>query len=149
MGVVDGPGRRPLPHPPNSNLLSVSVRGLLLLLRFSPCKTPSERWLNLQDLILSLVNFFDCKMFDVAIGLLVSMDKMVPEGCLHMRPFQFHQGALEISSVIGNPPSLVRDHFSSPRANPANVMKGVDLHPKDHSIQLFTDTSNESWGAHL
>ena len=31
----------------------------------------------------------------------------------------------------------------------ANVMKGVDFHPKDHSIQLFTDPSNKGWGAHL
>ena len=28
-------------------------------------------------------------------------------------------------------------------------MKGADLHPKDHSIELFTDTSNEGWGADL
>ena len=28
-------------------------------------------------------------------------------------------------------------------------MKGADLHHKDHSIQLFTDASNEGWGAHL
>ena len=28
-------------------------------------------------------------------------------------------------------------------------MKGGDLHPKDHSIQLFRDASNEGWGAHL
>ena len=28
-------------------------------------------------------------------------------------------------------------------------MKGADLHPKDHSIQLFTDASKEDWGAHL
>ena len=28
-------------------------------------------------------------------------------------------------------------------------MKGADLHPKDHSIQLFTDTSNEGSGTHL
>ena len=28
-------------------------------------------------------------------------------------------------------------------------MKGSDLHPKDHSIQLFTDASNEGWGVHL
>ena len=28
-------------------------------------------------------------------------------------------------------------------------MRGADLHPKDHSIQLFTDTSNEGWDAHL
>ena len=33
--------------------------------------------------------------------------------------------------------------------NPANVMKGVDLHPKDHSIQIFTDASKEGWGVHL
>ena len=33
--------------------------------------------------------------------------------------------------------------------NPANVMKGADLHPKDHSIQLFTNASNKGWGAHL
>ena len=32
--------------------------------------------------------------------------------------------------------------------NPTNVMKGSDLHPKDHSIQLFTDAWNEGWGAH-
>ena len=52
------------------------------------------------------------------------------------------QGALEISSVVGHPPSLVIDHFTSPRvvANPVNVMKGADLHPKDHNIQIFTDT---------
>ena len=28
-------------------------------------------------------------------------------------------------------------------------MKDADLHPKDHSIQLFTEASNEGWGAHL
>ena len=28
-------------------------------------------------------------------------------------------------------------------------MKGTDLHPKDHSIQLFTDAANEGWDAYL
>ena len=27
--------------------------------------------------------------------------------------------------------------------------RGNPLHPKDHSIQLFTNASNEGWGAHL
>ena len=86
------------------------------------------------------------------IGLLASTEKMVPEGLLHMRPFQFH----------------LKEHWRYPQSlynllpwteaiaahlhwwqNPSNVMKGADLHPKDHSIQLFTDTSNEGWGAHL
>ena len=77
---------------------------------------------------------------------------MVPEGWLHTRALSVSpQGVLEIFSVVGHPPSLDRNHFSTPRlvANPKNVMKGTDLHPKDHSIQLFTDASNESWGAHL
>ena len=29
------------------------------------------------------------------------------------------------------------------------VMKGTDLQAKDHSIQIFTNVSNEGWGAHL
>ena len=50
------------------------------------------------------------------IGLLASTEKMVPDGHLHMRPFQFHpQGALEISSDTGQPPSLDRNHFCAPR----------------------------------
>ena len=69
-----------------------------------------------------------------------------------MRPFQFH----------------LKEHWKFPQPldsllpwteaisahlvwwqNPANVMKGSHLHPKDHSIQLFTDASNEGWGSHL
>ena len=55
------------------------------------------------------------------------------------------QGALEISSVVGHPPSLDRNHFSTPRmvAESHKHDEGADLHPKDHSIQLFTDASNE------
>ena len=64
---------------------------------------------------------------------------MVPEGRLYMRPFQFH----------------LKEHWRYPQSldsllpwteaisvhldwwqNPSNVMRGADLHPKDHSIQL-------------
>ena len=69
-----------------------------------------------------------------------------------MRPFQFH----------------LKEHWRYPQSldsllpwtgtisahvdwwqNPTNLMRGADLHPKHHSIQLFTDASNEGWGAHL
>ena len=33
--------------------------------------------------------------------------------------------------------------------NPQNVLKGADLHPQEHSVQVFTDASNVVWGAHL
>ena len=97
---------------------------------------------------LATATFFDCKMS--LIGLLASTEKMVPEGHLHMRPFQFH----------------LKEHWRYPQSgllpwteticahlnwwqNPTNVMRGADLHPKDYSIQLFTDASNQGWGAHL
>ena len=28
------------------------------------------------------------------------------------------------------------------------MMNGADLHPKDHSIQIFTDALNEGWDSH-
>ena len=55
-------------------------------------KPTQERWLKLQDLILRLkskhVLIARCLMS--LIELLATMEKMVPEGRLHMRPFQFH-----------------------------------------------------------
>ena len=30
-----------------------------------------------------------------------------------------------------------------------NVLRGQPLHPLQHALQLFTDASNEGWGAHL
>ena len=99
----------------------VFVRGLRIPSRFSPCKTHSR------------------EMFDVANWVAYLNGENGPGGtpsheALSVSP----QGVLEISSVAGQPPSLDR-----------NVMIGADLHPKDHSIQLFTDASNEGWGVHL
>ena len=95
---------------------------------------------------------FDCKMFDVSNWVASLTEEMVPEGRLHMRPFQFH-----LKEHCRFPQSLdnllpwteaIAAHLDWWQ-NPSNVMEGTDLHPKDHSIHLFTDTSNEGWGAHL
>ena len=117
-------------------------------------KPTQERWLKLQDFILQLKSkhVLTARCLMSLIGLLASMEKMVPEGRLHMRPFQFH---LKEYWKFPQPlDSLVpwTDAISAHLdwwQNSANVMKGSDLHPKDHSMQLFTDTSNEGWGAHL
>ena len=58
---------------------------------------------------------FNCKMFDVANGLLASTEKMVPGRPSHEALSVSPQGALEISSVVGQPPSLDRNHFNTPR----------------------------------
>ena len=91
-------------------------------------------------------------MFDVSNWVASLNGEMVPEGRLHRRPFHFH----------------LKEHWRYPQSldnllpwteaiaahldwwqNPSNVMKGADLHPKHHSIQLLTDASHEGWGAHL
>ena len=116
-------------------------------------KPTQERWLKLQDLILHLkskhVLTARCLM---SLGLLASTENMVLEGHLHMRPFQFHlkEHWRYPQSLDGLLPwtETISAHLNWWQ-NPSNVMRGADLHPKDHSIQLFTDASNEGWGAHL
>ena len=78
-------------------------------------KPTQERWLKLQDLILRLKSkhVLTARCLVSLIGLLASTEKMVPEGRLHMRPFQFH--LKEISSVAGQPPSLDRNDFCTSR----------------------------------
>ena len=95
--------------------------------------------------------FFDLKMFDVANWVAHLNGENDPGGMpSHETLSVSPQGDWSFSLVIGHPPSLVRDHFSSPRvvANPSNMMKCADLHPKDHNTQIFTDALNEGWGAH-
>ena len=113
-----------------------------------------ERRLKLQDLILRLKSkhVLTARCLMSLIGLLASSEKMVPEGRLHMRPFQFHlQEHWRYPQSLDNLLPLT-DGISAHLdwwQNPANMMKGADLHPKDHSIQLCTDASNKGWGAHL
>ena len=113
-------------------------------------KPSQQRWLKLQDLFLRHVLTTRCLMS--LIGLLASKEKMVPEGRLHMRPFQFHlKEHWRFPSVVGQPPSLDRTHFSTPKMVAGSHKRDERHRPssQDHSIQLFTDTSNEGWGAHL
>ena len=60
------------------------------------------------------------------------------------------QGEPEISSFTGQPPSM--ETISTPLdclQNSLNALKSSDLHPKDHSIQIFINASNIGWGPHL
>ena len=55
-------------------------------------KHTQDRWLKLQDLILHLKSklVLTARYLMLLIGLLASMEKMVPEGRLYMKPFQLH-----------------------------------------------------------
>ena len=108
-----------------------------------------ERWLKLQDLTLRLKSkhVLTARCLMLLIGLLASTEKMVMEGRLHIRPFQHWRYPQSLDNLLPwtNAISAHLDWWQ----NAANVMKGSDLQPKDHSIQLFIDASNEGWGTHL
>ena len=103
------------------------------------------------DLTLKVKTCFDCKMFDVANWLFTSTARWSRKDTFTWGLSVSSRGALEISSVIGQPHSLIRDHSSSPKvvAEPCKHDEGHRPSPKDHIIQIFTYVSNEGWGAHL
>ena len=96
----------------------VFVRGLRIPSRFNPSKTHSREMAQTSrfDPTTQVKTCFDCKMFDVANWVACLNGENGPRGtpsheALSVSP----QGALDISSVAGQPPSLDRNHFSSPR----------------------------------
>ena len=86
---------------------------------------------------------FDCKMFDLVNWVARLNREDGPTGfCLHMRPFQWN-----LSEHWRFPQSLdtllpwsetISVHLEWWQ-NPINVLKGSDLHPKDHNILIFND----------
>ena len=81
--------------------------------RFSPCKTHSREMAQTSgfDPMTQVKTCFDCKMFDVANWVACFNGENGPGGmpsheALSVSP----QGALEISPVVGQPPSLDLNH---------------------------------------
>ena len=96
----------------------VFVRGLQIPPRFSPCKTHSREMAQTSgfDPTTQVKTCFDCKMFDVSNWVASLNGENGPGGTpSHEALSVSSQGALEISSVTGQPPSLDRSHCSPPR----------------------------------
>ena len=85
---------------------------------------------------------FDCKMFDVTNWVACLDVENGPSGTPSYESLSVSpQGALEISSVIGQPPSLDRNHFSTPRVVAESPKRNDRCRPSSQSIQLFTDAT--------
>ena len=96
----------------------VFVRGLRIPPRFSPCKTHSREMAQTSgfDPTTQVKTCFDCKMFDVSNWVASLNGENGPGGTpSHEALSVSSQGALEIPSVAGQPPSLDRSHCSPPR----------------------------------
>ena len=124
----------------------------LLPSRFSPCKTHSREMAQTSgfDPTSQVKTCVDCKMFDVANWVACLNGEDAPGGTpSHEALSVSSQGALEISSVTGQPPSLDRCHFCTPRLVAESCKRDERRRPSSQRPQLFTDASNEGWGTHL
>ena len=86
------------------------------------------------------------------IGVLASLEKTIPMGRLHMRPFQWYlktnwqyPQSLDLKIPVSN---LLKKHLQWWK-DPKNLKIGCPLNPQEHNTLIFTDASNQGWGAHL
>ena len=83
------------------------------------------------------------------IGVLASLEKTVPMGRLHMRPFQWYlktHWKYPQSIDIRISCSEILKSYLSWWGNPNNVLIGSPLHAEEHNLLLFTDASVKGWG---
>ena len=114
----------------------VFVRGLRIPSRFSPCKTHSREMAQTSgfDPTTQVKTCFDCNMFDVANWVACLNGEALSHEALSVSS----QGALEISSVAGQPPSLDRCHFCTPRLVAESCKRDERLRPSSQRPQYPT-----------
>ena len=96
----------------------VFVRGLRIPSRFTPCKIHSREMAQISGFhpTTQVKTCFDCKMFDVANWVACLNGEDGPRGTPSHEALSISsQGALEISSVAGETPSLDKNHFCTRR----------------------------------
>ena len=119
----------------------VFVRGLRIPPRFSPCKTHSREMAQTSgfDPTTQVKTCFDCKMFDVSNWVASLNGENGPGGTpSHEALSVSSQGALEISSVAGQSPSLDRSHCSPPRLVAKPLKRDERLRPSSQGPQYPT-----------
>ena len=119
----------------------VFVRGLRIPSRFSPCKTHSREMAQTPgfDPKTQVKTSFDCKMFDVANWVACLNGENGPGGTPSNETLSVSsQGALEISSVAGQPPSLDRSHCSPPRLVAKSLKHDERCRPSSQRPQYST-----------
>ena len=118
----------------------VFVRGLQIPSRFSPCKTHSREMAQVLgfDPTTQVKTCFDCKMFDVDWVACLNGEDGSGGTPSHEALSFSSQGALEISSVAGQPPSLDRCHFCTPRLVAESCKRDERCRPSSQRPQYPT-----------
>ena len=124
------------------------VGGLRVPPGFSPCKTHSSEMTQTPGFYPTpqvKTCFLTARCLMSLIGSLASTEKMVPEGRLHMRPFQFHL------KEHWKFPQPLDSHLCTPGLVAESCKRDERLRPSSQRPQypILSDASNEGWGAHL
>ena len=109
-------------------------------------------WLKVQTVSIRKSLVLTPRKLMSLIGTLASLEKTVPLGRLHMRPFQwylrshwkFPQSLDKRIPITGN----FLNHLKC-WEDLQNLMAGAPIHPHVHNTLVFTDASQKGWGAHL
>ena len=86
------------------------------------------------------------------IGTLASLEKTVPLGRLHMRPFQWYlRSHWKFLQSLDKSIPVTRNFLNYLKwwEDLQNLMAGAPIHPHVHNTLVFTDASQKGWGAHL
>ena len=119
----------------------VFVRGLRVPPGFSPCKTHSREMAQTSGFYPTpqVKTCFDCKMFDVSNWVASLNGENGPRGTTSHEALSVSpQGALEISSTTGQPPSLDRSHLCTPRLVAEPSKRDERLRPSSQRPQYPT-----------
>ena len=117
-------------------------------------KPTQERWLALVQKVETLLRQETCsiRQFMSLKGLLTATEKQVVLGRLHMKPIQWHlKKHWHVPEVLEKVIPLPKSLYVHLKwwLDEHNVLRGQPLHTLRHALQLYTDASNEGWGAHL
>ena len=113
-----------------------------------------DRLTSLKETLLFIKARNSCtvRQFMSLIGLLTATEKQVWSGRLHKRPIQWHLKrhwhVPEVLEKVIPVPMSLHPHLDW-WLDDSNVHRGQPLHPLQHAFQVFTDASNEGWGAYL
>jgi hypothetical protein len=129
--------------------------GCRFLLHLSLVMPTLERFQKILTLVQWFLNQQQCpaRQWQRLLGLLAATERMVPQGLLHMRPFQLHlhqawDQSVQSQDALVSIPSLLR-HELQWWSRVENVLAGVPIRDPDPQFQLFNDASLHGWGAHM
>ena len=103
------------------------------------------RWQSLIDKFQTILSssVYSVRQFVSLIGFLITTEKQVHLGRLHMRPMQWHlKNNWRVPQSLEKVMPVPRSFHPHLRwwLEESNVLPGQPLHPLKHALQIFTDT---------